>query len=322
MQSKHVGYILLGFFFASSNIYGYSQPMAWPSSSQTTSNTTPKKSGNAKDALEMTKQIGNNYLNSQLKQSLSKWLTRTDIDYAMQQKNNPVASIETIQPLYLNDWHTVFVQGRLAYSHTSTTGNLGLGYRYLTHDKRWLWGVNTFYDQNFQYTHKRIGFGGELFNTYLTFRANYYNAFSGKRQITSSVTQQALDGYDGSIETPVPFIPWIRFKAEGYHWDAINADNVNGSSAMFRIYPTRQLEVDVGVADDNSQGHQAFLEFDFYLDRPEFIQYSATTSKASFSSGMAPLDVEALRLQKVIRHNDIVVEESINSNGVVIARGT
>lgn len=327
MQGTRIFFAFVGCMLA---MNGYaantSQPMPWPSSSpQSSSPSTSRTTGGAKDALNLTKQMGTAYLNNQFKQVLSKWLTRTDINYTVQEKHQPVASIETIQPLFLNDWHTLFVQGRVGYNDAATTGNLGLGYRYLTHDKRWLMGVSTFYDQNFQYTHKRIGLGGELFNAYLAFRANYYNAYSGKRQITTTVTEQALDGYDGSIEAPIPFVPWIRFRAEGYHWDAIKADNVNGGVATFRVFFTRQLEVDLGVAEDNSQGGQAFLQLDFYLGHPDFIQYSESVPRYNEVSlrGFAPLNVEELRLQKVIRHNDIVVEtEGNGSNGVVVARGT
>lgn len=321
MQKLHVIFILFSFFILQQS-FADSQSLPWPTT-QSPNQSTAKTIGGGKEALNLTKQMGSHYISSQLRQQLSKWLTRTDFTYSVQEKHQPVASIETIQPLYLNDWHTLFVQGRLAYNDAATTGNIGLGYRYLTHDKQWMWGVNTFYDQNFQYTHKRVGLGGELFNPYLTFRANYYNAYSGKRQITTSANEQALDGYDGSIEAPIPYVSWIRLKAEGYHWDAVSASDVDGVIATFRMFFTRQLEVDVGVADDNSQGKQVFLELDFYLGHPDFIQYNASTWKSSSNGRLATLNVEELRLQKVIRHNDIVVETTTSgSGGVVIARGT
>ena len=316
MQWKHSCFIIIGLFVTSS-VYASNQPMPWPNKSAISKN----EAGTTKTALNQAKQIGTSYLNNHLQHTISKWFTRTDINYAVQEDHKPVGSIETIQPLYLNTKHTAFWQGRLAYSGSETTGNIGLGYRYLTDSKRFMWGVNTFYDQNITRSHKRLGIGGEAYTPYLAFRANYYDALSGSRQVGSN-TERALDGYDGSIETPVPFIPWTRFKAEGYHWDGINAANVNGGIALLRVFPTRHLEVDLGVAHDNSLGRQAFLQLDYYLGAPAFIQSSATTSH--FVKNFVPLDLEDLRLQKVFRHNDIVVEKSSSTStgGIIIARGT
>ena len=298
--------------------YADNQQMQWPNNVATH---TVNKAEASQNGLNKAEQIGTSYLNNQLQQTASKWLSRTDINYTLQENHKPVGSVETIQPLYLRNSHTVFWQGRLAYSSSETTGNLGVGYRYLTDNKQLMWGINTFYDQNLTRSHKRVGLGAEAFTPYLTFRANYYDAISGNRQV-GGYTERALNGYDGSIETPVPYIPWTRFKAEGYHWNGVNTSDVNGEIGSFRVFPTRQIEVDLGVAHDNSQGRQAFLQLNYYFEHPAFIQYSATTS--GFTNGFAPLNLEDLRLQKVFRHNDIVVEKTsaAGTGGITIARGT
>lgn len=318
MQGMRTCLIVLGLVIAA-NAHANGQQMPWPNVSSYSSN---KKESSAKEAISTAKRMGASYLSSQIKSRLSNWLSRTDIDYAIQEKNKPVGSVETIQPLYFNDWHTVFWQGRLAYSNKSTTANLGLGYRYLTNDKHWMWGVNTFYDENVRFLHRRLGIGGELFTSYLTFRANYYDALSGQKKVGANTYERALDGFDASIETPVPYFSWMRFTAQGYHWQGVQASNVNGGLGNLRVFFTRQLEVDVGVAYDNSQHTQGFLEANFYLGAPTFIEHNALAS--SRDRRFTPQNLENMRLQKVIRHNDIVVEKTrgTSDSGIVIARGT
>ena len=189
-----------------------------------------------------------------------------------------------------------------------------------------MWGLNVFYDENFHFNHKRLGLGGEFFTPCVTVRANYYDALSGKQQVGVSTYERALDGGDLGIETPIPYVPWMRFTAQGYHWSGVDASNVNGGIAGLRIFPARQLEVDAGVAYDNSQHAQGYLAAYFYLDKPAFIEYSATNTLPKISkTPFATKNLENMRLQKVIRHNDITVEKTNGagaSGAIIIARGT
>lgn len=300
------------------------QKMPWPSLARSHTN---NHAGSTKEATAFVQQAGNSFLNRYLNSTSGPaWLSRTDIAYDLQAKNTPVTSIETIQPLYESNVSTIFWQGRFAYNSGDGTGNLGFGYRYLTENKQWLFGANAFYDVTVQYAHTRVGIGGELFTPYVVLRANYYDALSGNQNVNTSVIgttsyEHALSGYDVSLETPIPYISWMRLTAAGYHWQGIDTKNINGGEAGIRSFPARQLEMDLGIAGDNQYGGQAYLRLNYYLSSPAFIQNSATTP--SYQGAFAPLDLEQQRLQKVIRHNDVVVEKtSRNAAGVIIGRGT
>ncbi len=285
--------------------------------------------GSTKDAVGVAQQMGNSYLNN-LFNSTNRpdWLTRTDINYGIQKGNTPVTGVETIQPLFENRWNTFFWQGRVAYNDGDGTGNIGLGYRYLTDNRKMMLGVNTFYDETMHYNHKRLGLGGELFTPYVTFRANYYDAISGRQNVGSlnsgltPLYERALSGYDAGIETPVPYISWMRFTAQGYHWQGVDTANINGGEAHLRVFPARQLELDLGIASDNDKGGQAFMKLSYYLGSPAFIENSAATP--SYQGTFAAQDLEKQRLQKVIRHNDIVVEKTngVVTTDIIVARGT
>ena len=293
------------------------------SNMETQRNQSNSVQGSRQDIINVAGQIGNSYLQKMFNSTNKPaWLTRTDIGFDIQRFYKPVTFIETIQPILENDRDTVFWQGRLDYSDTIPTANLGLGYRFFTPNKKWMLGINTFYDETLRYTHKRYGAGAEVYNEYLTLRVNGYNDISGKRYITTAITQQALSGYDFSLETPVPYVSWMRFTAGGYHWEGKRGvSDVNGANAELRVFPARQIEMNVGYAYDNNKGTQSFLNLAYYFGSPEYIQYSATTIKNS--DAMAPRNLEALRLEKVRRHNDIVTQKEVSTQtSVIIGRGT
>lgn len=314
MQRKHVVFFMLGLALAT-QAFADSQKMPMP-----TVQHSYKGEGSTQDALNTAQQVGTSYLGDKL----HSWFSRTDFTYAIQRKNKPVGGVETIQPIWMTDADTVFWQGRIAYSNVSTTANLGLGYRYLSDDKTWMMGVNTFYDENIRYLHKRAGLGAEVFTEYLTLRANYYDALSGRKPTSGNQFERALSGYDASIETPFPGLPWVRFVAEGYHWDGISAKNINGASGSLRTYPTKSMELDLGYSHDNSAGGMSFMKIDYYLGQPVFIEQSATMTFSS--KNIISRKLENYRLQKVYRHNDIVVEKTNGASGgvtgITIARGT
>lgn len=317
MQKRIRKFVLIscGFFILSAEALAAQQV----SSSQAN---TPTSS--SKDAANFITQQGTSYLNNVFNSTNRPgWLTRTDLTYAIQHNSTPVGGIETIQPIYETPWSTVFWQGRASYNDGSTTLNFGLGYRYLTDNKKLMWGVNTFYDENPRFLHRRLGLGGEIFTPYVTVRANYYDAYSGNQRVGVNTYEHALKGVDGSIETPVPWISWMRFTAQGYHWQGIHTTNVNGGLAKLRIFPARQVEIDTGVSDDNSQHTSVFFNLNYYFGSPAFIQYSGTTEHPS--ELFTPQNLENQRLQKVIRNNDIVVEKSTGSpatSAIIVSRGS
>lgn len=236
------------------------------------------------------------------------WATRTDAFYDVQQHNTPLFGLESIQPLYECCRCTLFAQGRAGYTDGGTTFNLGVGSRYLTANKKFMWGLNAFFDEIFRYPHKRLGIGGEVFTPFITLRANYYDAFTGQHYTGDYTYERGSSGFDAGIETPFPYVSWMRLNFKGYRWKGNRAPNVSGGLVSVRAYPARQVEVDVGVADDNSQHVQGFINLNYYFGSPDFIQYSASTPHPS--PAFAAQDLEQIHLEKVIRSNVMVVEKT------------
>lgn len=249
------------------------------------------------------------------------WISRTDINYSLASYNKPLTAIETLQPIFADIWHTWFWRGRLSYMEIIPTVNFGVGYRYLPDSQNVMFGLNMFYDETTRYTNKRVGWGAEVYTKQLTFRANYYDAFSGHRIIGIQHFAQALKGYDYSIETPFPHVSWARVTLEGYHWIGKNTSSVSGGLINFRIYPARQLEINTGYAHDNSKGNQAFIQLAYYLGSPASNEYSATSGGPH--NTFAARNLEDMRLEKVRREDQIIVETSRGFApvpGVIVSR--
>jgi len=251
------------------------------------------------------------------------WLRRTDFIFDFQENNKPLFSLETIQPLYENSLDTIFVQGRAAYSNDDTTLNIGAGYRRLLLDNAFMLGVNSFYDATIHNQHQRWGVGVEAFSQYGTLRGNYYNAVSGTKTANVSggntTTEQALDGADVSLETPVPYLPWMLFTGRAFYWDAINVKNIRGWDIGLRMYPFDDLEVEAGFADNNTKPKEAFVTFTWHFGAPDHIRHTAFDTPYS-SEFMTARNLEDFRLEKVRRHNDIVIEKKVTNGGISIGR--
>lgn len=253
---------------------------------------------------------------------LPDWLTRTDIELTFKKDGDPSLSIETIQPIKQDELNTTFWQGRFASRDGDQTLNLGLGYRRLVRDKQWMLGANAFVDRSLKYKHQRTGLGLEAFGPYSTLRYNRYNATSDEKLISSiagiKTIEIAQSGWDLGVETPMPYVDWANINFKHYQWDGVRQDDTEGNSLSVRMYPTDNLEIEVGAQHDNTDDTRSFANLVWYFDKP-----SHAPRKGKSRQVFAARDVSEHRLEKVRRHNDIVVEtHTTGSVAITIGRGT
>lgn len=259
------------------------------------------------------------------------WLKRTDIGIEGMVHSKPTWSIETIQPLFqtpttLRD--TVFFQGRWGYRNSDNTLNLGLGYRRLLEDKTWLLGVNTFFDTTTKQSHQRVGLGAEAIGQYMTLRANYYDAISDEKTVSTSggvtTTEKALDGHDFEIDAPLPYLPWLRVAATGYRWKSATSgvEDVKGEKLTFRGNLTRNISMEFGQMDDNYRNVEHFARITYnLLSTPTNGTGSTLLGGLKPGSAFTARDLSQHTLDKVQRQNDIVVEtKRSGGGGVTIGR--
>ena len=185
----------------------------------------------------------------------------------------PGYSLLTVQPLYEaeDSRHNVFAQGGLDYDYRTknqysrTTVNLGLGYRYLTPDEKWLYGTNIFYDHEFPFNHQRLGFGAEIESSLYRMGSNYYQGLSDWKKtgkgfsdgdrghgFSDSNIEKPLDGMDLEIAGRLPFFPELELAVRGTRWFALTGLNDIHELALRGDYtPVPAVSVRVEARDDN-----------------------------------------------------------------------
>ena len=253
------------------------------------------------------------------------WLDRTSLSVSEAGDNDVQFEFETIQPLLQTpetNEHTVFVQGRLAKQSDDATLNIGFGYRNLNAGQTLLLGVNAFYDASTEYDHRRGSVGLEAMGKTFTARANVYSAFSKEKKKTEGAVttyQSALDGYDVSLDTPVPYAPWVRFHATSYNYSALKGfDDVSGTKAAFVGNLNQNVSFELGADDNNYDGTDAFVKLQYNLSGISTNGVTASLADGATSDEMVTeRDLSAHVLDKVVRNNNIIVQ---TRGGVVIGR--
>lgn len=260
--------------------------------------------------------------------NLPPWLQRIDFNITMQDYAKPIWYARTIQPLRQTKHDVFFTQDQVNYQNnqSQTTTNFGLGYRHLLKNKKWVLGVNSFYDREWHFLHQRIGAGLEAIGQYASFRGNYYEAISNRRLTATtngvSYYSQALDGADATAELPVPFLPWLRIAYTRYYWwRHIASTNIYGYQFTVNAAPTRSIEADFGITDDNASRHTYFVNLSWHFGRPARVEYAGTTEPYTVRA-FTPRHLSRHMLDYVKRENRIIVENTqAGSNGILVARG-
>jgi peptidoglycan-associated lipoprotein len=166
---------------------------------------------------------------AQIEETVRTTMPNTEISLTGQEDGKPKIAITTVQPIIQTeaDRDTVFVQGSVASSDGGNryTANLGFGYRRLSKNERWLFGVNTFLDYEFPYDHKRVSAGLEIKSAPLELTANKYRALTGWRVGPAGINELAVDGYDLEVGVQVPYLPSSRVYARQYKWDGVSGSS-------------------------------------------------------------------------------------------------
>ena len=253
------------------------------------------------------------------------WLERSSLSVSEAGDNDVQFEFETIQPVMQTPEtkeHTVFVQARIAKEKDDEILNVGLGYRNLNDEQSLLLGVNAFYDATTEYDHRRGSLGLEAMGKTFTARANIYSAFSDEKSVTEgSVTtyQTALDGYDFSLDMPVPYTPWMRFQATSYKWSAVKGfDDVKGAKAAFVGNLNENVSFEFGADDNNYNGTDGFVKLQYNMAGISTNGVTASLADGATSDMMSvERDLSQHVLDKVVRDNNIVAQ---TRGGIVIGR--
>tara|TARA_Y100001936_G_C15888687_1_gene566775 strand:+ start:18 stop:908 length:891 start_codon:yes stop_codon:yes gene_type:complete len=195
-----------------------------------------------------------------------------------------------------------------------TSINSGIGYRNLSENKKYLVGVNVFFDYD-EEENSRGSVGLELRSSVFEAIANYYETISDPTTV-GSFTERSLTGYDLTLVGEVPYLPWANVVGNFYVWEAEkNAEDTEGSKISLEMTVTPTIILEGGFNDNNNMDRVSFFKAYFvYPPRERVAATNKLIGDSAFSSG----DMSGELLSKIKRTNKQVIESE--GSGVVMAK--
>ena len=260
------------------------------------------------DVLESLENNFSSRADSFAEQELARRLENTEISINGLLEGKPQIGILTVQPLYESEdlQNTVFTQGSLFNFNGRQTINIGVGYRRMTADENWLYGVNAFYDHEFPYDHQRSSVGLELRSSVIELNANQYFALTDWRDGANGLEERALDGYDVEAGLALPYFPGGRVYHRQFQWDGEDgAPDIEGSTTSLAISGDLLipgLTFEIGATDyDGDRETREFVQLS-YRYTPGDAQVRPLFSEQAYEF----TSMRERRLDKVRRENRII----------------
>ncbi|ABG19919.1 invasin [Yersinia pestis Nepal516] len=133
------------------------------------------------------------------------------------------SALDLLVPLKDSESSLLFTQLGVRNKDSRNTVNIGAGIRQYQGD--WMYGANTFFDNDLTGKNRRVGVGAEVATDYLKFSANTYFGLTGWHQSRdfSSYDERPADGFDIRTEAYLPVYPQLGGKLmyEKYRGDEV-----------------------------------------------------------------------------------------------------
>ena len=163
--------------------------------------------------------------------------TNTELTIEGRTAADPNFTLLTINPVSKNEaeGNLTFFQGSIIRQNNRNTINLGIGYRQLSGDEKWIYGVNAFHDYESTYEHSRWSVGAELRSSAFEINANKYFAISGAKTGRNGNTERALDGYEIEVGGQVPYVPSAKVFAKQWTWEGYQTSDTKWKTYSLQI---------------------------------------------------------------------------------------
>ncbi|UZM75457.1 YrIlm family inverse autotransporter adhesin [Yersinia sp. SCPM-O-B-9106 (C-191)] len=122
------------------------------------------------------------------------------------------SAADVLMPLYDNEKSILFTQLGARNKDSRNTVNIGAGVR--TFQGSWMYGANTFFDNDLTGKNRRIGVGAEAWTDYLKLSANNYFGITDWHQSRdfTDYNERPANGYDLRAEAYLPSYPQLGGK--------------------------------------------------------------------------------------------------------------
>ncbi|WP_413251564.1 YrIlm family inverse autotransporter adhesin [Yersinia massiliensis] len=177
----------------------------------------------AKSVQQMARSTANNELN----RSAQQWLSQFGTAKVQINVNNDFkldgSAADVLLPLADGQKSLLFTQLGARNKNSRNTVNVGIGVR--TFQNNWMYGMNTFLDNDITGKNRRVGLGAEAWTDYLKLSANSYFALTDWHQSRdfSDDNERPANGYDIRAEAYLPSHPQLGGKLmyEKYRGDDV-----------------------------------------------------------------------------------------------------
>ncbi|WP_425086026.1 inverse autotransporter beta domain-containing protein [Yersinia intermedia] len=177
----------------------------------------------AKSGERMLRSAASNEFNSSTKQWLSQFGTARVQLNVNDDFHLDSSAADVLIPLYDNKKSILFTQIGARNKDSRNTVNMGAGVR--TFQGNWMYGANTFFDNDLTGKNRRIGVGAEAWTDYLKLSANNYLGITDWHQSRdfTDYNERPANGYDLRAEAYLPSYPQLGVKAmyEKYRGDEV-----------------------------------------------------------------------------------------------------
>ena len=198
---------------------------------------------------------------SSLESFLEENFENTDFSIKKIETIKPEIGIQTFKIFSEDSSDLSFFQGSL-FLHDSDreTFNIGLGQRYLSNDESILFGLNAFYDYEFDYEHQRFSIGAEIKSSILDLNYNQYFAESSSKKGKNGKDEEAIDGFDVELGAHLPYIPSMKAYLKAFDFEVPGGNDFQGLefSTLFKV-PNSGFSFEIGHTDYDHHNDQSFI---------------------------------------------------------------
>ena len=268
--------------------------------------------GGVKDAINQAKDravqnafsYGDNAIESWARDNLTS-LRLIEVETRSRADSKPTFRAITLFELTGNQFDKILSQISYSTFNDRETLNTGLVYRSMNPDMTHIYGLNIFYDHEFNTGHARTGLGFEMKSSVYDVNINFYEAMSEIHTVNGA-PEVAAGGYDAEIGALLPYLPWAKLYYKRYQWNNETKNIRHGETVSLYMEPTTRLSVEAGMQDDSTtNSHNAFIKLNYIVCCKERKAGPSIFSVASSAYTFGKIDEDRM-YEKVRRENNIV----------------
>ena len=219
--------------------------------------------------------------------------------------SKPTFRAITLFELSGDEYNKILTQLNYSTFNDRETLNAGLIYRMFSEDMTKLYGINIFYDHEFNTGHARTGLGFEMKSSVYDININLYEAMTEIHHVNGA-PEVAAGGYDAEIGAFIPYLPWAKVYYKTYQWNNETLNIRHGQTVSLYMEPTTRLSLEAGMQDDSTtNSHNAFVKLNYIVccNERKIGPSIFTISNQAYNYGKVSSD---RMYEKVRRENNII----------------